>query len=269
MAGANRLKARIAAGETVGAMWVDWGCPDIAEAMVCAGWDVIVIDCEHGHAALEEGLAMIPRVEAAGGEAIIRVPDLHEATFKRALDRGARSIMAPMVNDAATARQVASFCRYPPLGRRGYGAPIVRASRWGSQPDYRAGAHDELLLMAQVEHVQAVEEFAEIMATPGIDMAFVGPNDLAGSIGLLEQLEHADVAALLGRIEAMAAEKGVWLGTITGTNRDWAALKGLGYRLIVGPNDVALLMAAARAESHRRNRELGIAAPETAAGRAY
>ncbi|MFN3614044.1 MAG: HpcH/HpaI aldolase family protein, partial [Rubrimonas sp.] len=213
--------------------------------------------------------SMIPRIEAAGGEAIIRVPDLHEATFKRALDRGARSIMAPMVNDAATARMVAGFCQYPPLGRRGYGAPIVRASRWGTRPDYRAGAHDELLLMAQVEHVTAVEEFAEIVATPGIGMAFVGPNDLAGSIGRLEQLEHADVVALLRRIEAMAAESGTWLGTITGTNRDWAALKGLGYRLIVGPNDVSLLMNAARAEAQRRNRELGLAAPETAAGRSY
>jgi 4-hydroxy-2-oxoheptanedioate aldolase len=265
MTGANRLKARLAAGETVCAMWVEWGAPDIAEAMVHGGWDVIVIDCEHGSAGLEAGLSMIPRVEAAGGEAVIRVPDLHEATFKRALDRGARSIMAPMVNTPEDAARVAGFCRYPPLGRRGYAAPIVRASRWGARPDYRAGAHDELLLMAQIEHVDAARDFAAIATTPGIDMAFVGPNDLAGSIGMLERLETPEVGALLADIEAKARAAGTWLGTITGATlgydggpgRDWADLKRLGYRFIVGPNDVSLLMNAARAEAARRDSALG------------
>jgi 4-hydroxy-2-oxoheptanedioate aldolase len=265
MTGSNRLKARLAAGETVGAIWCEWGAPDIAEAMVHAGWDTVVIDCEHGSAGLEAGLAMIPRVEAAGGEAIIRVPDLHEATFKRALDRGARSIMAPMVNTPEDAARVASFCRYPPLGRRGYAAPIVRASRWGTRPDYRAGAHDELLLMAQIEHADAVRDFAKIMATPGIDMAFVGPNDLAGSIGMLERLDAPEVAALLSEIEGKARASGAMLGTITGATlgpaggpgRDWADLRRLGYRLIVGPNDVSLLMNAAKTEAARRDAALG------------
>jgi 4-hydroxy-2-oxoheptanedioate aldolase len=265
MNGGNRLKKRLAAGETVTAMWVEWGAPDIAEAMVHAGWDAIVIDCEHGAAGLEAGLAMIPRVEAAGGEAILRVPDLHEATFKRALDRGAKSIMAPMVNSAEDAARVAALCRYPPLGRRGYAAPIVRASRWGARPDYRAGAHDDLLLMAQIEHADAVRDFERIVATPGVDVAFVGPNDLAGSIGMLERLDAPEVATLLSQIEAKARAVGAVLGTITGATlgvgggpgRDWADLKRLGYRVIVGPNDVSLLMAAARAEAARRDAALG------------
>ncbi|MEE4345326.1 MAG: aldolase/citrate lyase family protein, partial [Paracoccaceae bacterium] len=200
---------------------------------------------------------LIRAVEAAGGDAILRVPVGDDATLKRALDRGARSIMVPMVNDAATARQVATACRYPPLGRRGYAAPIVRASGFGETADYRATAHDDLLLMAQIEHVSAVDDLAAIMATPGIDMGFVGPNDLAGSIGLLEQLEHPDVLAQLERIEAVAKAEGRMLGTITGQGRGWKALERLGYRLLIGPNDISLLTGAAHAAAADRDREMG------------
>jgi 4-hydroxy-2-oxoheptanedioate aldolase len=130
---ANRLKARLKAGETVCGAWLEFGSTDVAEAMVRCGWDVIVVDCEHGCAGVEAAGELIRAVEAAGGDAILRVPVGDDATLKRALDRGARSIMVPMVNDAATARQVASACRYPPLGRRGYAAPIVRASGFGEE----------------------------------------------------------------------------------------------------------------------------------------
>lgn len=254
---ANRLKARLTAGETVCGAWLEFGSPEVAEAMVRAGWDVIVVDCEHGCAGVEAAAGLIRAVEGAGGEAILRVPSGDDATLKRALDRGARSIMVPMVNDAATARQVATACLYPPLGRRGYAAPIVRASGFGAVADYRANAHEDLFLMAQIEHVSAVEDFEAIMATPGVDMGFVGPNDLAGSIGLLERLDHPDVLAQLGRIEAAARAGGKLLGTITGQGRGWKALETLGYRLIVGPNDISMLTAAARAAAAERDREMG------------
>ncbi len=257
MANPNRLKARLAAGETVTAAWLEFGSPDVAEALVRTGWDVVVVDCEHGAAGLEGAWGLIRAVEAAGGEAVLRVPDLTEATFKRALDRGARSLMAPMVNDAATAAQVAAFCRYPPLGRRGYAAPIVRASGFGARADYRATAHEELLLMVQVEHVDAVRDLEAIAAVPGVDMAFVGPNDLAGSIGLLERLTDPKVAALHADVERRAAVAGLMLGTITGEGRDWATLKRLGYRFLVGPNDISLLTAASRAAAQARDDAMG------------
>ena len=253
---ANRLKARLAAGETVCGAWLEFGSPHIAEAMVRHGWDVIVVDCEHGCAGVDAAGELIRAVEAAGGEAILRVPSGDDATLKRALDGGARSIMVPMVNDAATALQVASACRYPPLGRRGYAAPIVRASGFGAIADYRANAHEDLFLMAQIEHVSAVADFDAIMATPGVDMGFVGPNDLAGSIGLLERLDHPDVVAELGRIEAAARASGAMLGTITGQGRGWKALEALGYRLIIGPNDISLLTGALRAAAGERDREM-------------
>ena len=253
----NRLKARLAAGETVCAAWLEFGAPEVAEALVHAGWDVIVIDCEHGSAGLEDGLKLIRAVEAAGGDAVVRVPDGQEATLKRALDRGARSLMVPMVNSPALAASVAGFCRYPPLGRRGYAAPIVRASDYGVRADYAAVAHEELLLMVQIEHIDAVRDFDAIMAVPGVDMAFVGPNDLAGSINLLERMEAPASLAALAEIERKAAASGAMLGTIIGAGRGYADLRGLGYRFIVGPNDISLLMGAARAAAAARDGELG------------
>lgn len=253
----NRLKARLAAGETVCAAWLEFGAPDVAEALVHAGWDVIVIDCEHGAAGLEDGLKLIRAVESAGGEAVVRVPDGQEATLKRALDRGARSLMVPMVNSAEIAASVAGFCRYPPDGRRGYAAPIVRASDFGARADYRAMASDELLLMVQIEHIDAVRDLDAIVATPGVDMAFVGPNDLAGSLNLLERMEQPPVQAALAEIERKAAASGAMLGTIVGAGRGWADLRRLGYRFLVGPNDVSLLVAAARAEASARDAALG------------
>lgn len=242
----NRLKARLAAGERLCGAWAQLGSPDAAEALVRAGWDVIVVDCEHGCVGVENAAGMIRAVEAAGGEAILRVPFGDDATLKRALDRGAKSLMVPMVNDAATAASVAAACRYPPLGRRGF-ARAVRAAGYGTDAGYQKAAADELLLMVQIEHVTAVAEFDAIMATPGVDMGFVGPNDLAGSMGRLNELDCAEMNAAHAEIEAKAAASGALLGTITLPGRGFRELFDLGYRLAIGPCDTALVVAGAAA----------------------
>ncbi|MCC5958501.1 MAG: aldolase [Rhodobacteraceae bacterium] len=247
MTGRNKLKARIKAGETVAAAWLDLGSPDVAELLVHAGWDVIVVDCEHGAAGLEDGFNLIRAVEAAGGEAILRVPDASEAVLKRALDRGARSLMVPMVHSAKMAQGVADCCLYPPRGQRGYAAPIVRASGFGAMPDFaRERAHEELLLMVQIEHVDAVSEIPAIAAIDGIDMVFVGPNDLAASMGYLERMDTPEVLDVVNKAEELTLQGGLSLGTVLWPNRNYRDLQQAGYRLIVGPCDVAMLANAAR-----------------------
>ncbi|WP_422073420.1 HpcH/HpaI aldolase family protein [Tranquillimonas rosea] len=248
----NGLRRRVMAGETVTAAWLELGSPEVAEIMVRSGWDVLVIDCEHGAVGLEDGLNLIRAVEAAGGEAMIRVPDAREATLKRALDRGARSLLVPMVNSAEMAREVAGFCRYAPMGRRGYAAPIVRASGYGAWTDYAAQANEEVFVAVQIEHVDVIPDIAEIAAIPGIDMGFIGPNDLAGSMDRLERLDDPAVVEAITGIEATAAAHGLTLGTIEG-QRDYGALAKAGYRLVIGPNDVMLLSGAARAAAERRS----------------
>lgn len=259
----NSLKKRILDGKTVTACWIDSGSPEVADIIVNAGWDVVVIDCEHGAAPLEEGLGMIRAVQAAGGEAIVRVPDGSDTTLKRALDRGARSIIVPMVNTVEQARSIASSCLYPPFGGRGYAAPIVRASHYGRWTDYARTAHDDLFLMVQCEHIDAVPHVAEIGAIDGIDMVFVGPNDLAGSMGLLEQLEHADLLKAKEQVEAAARTSGVKLATILGGGRNYTQLRDAGYSLIVGPADVGMIFAAACKAREEMMQDLFPSAVET------
>ena len=242
----NPIKSRLAKGGMIPAAWVELGLPDIAEILVRHGWPVLVVDGEHGRGDLEDWVAILRAAEHAGGEVILRLPDDSDTMIKRALDRGFRSFIVPMVNSPEQARRVASAFRYPSRGHRGYAAPIVRASDWGARPDYaREDAHEELCIMVQCEHVEAVENLEAIAEVEGIDMIFLGPNDLAASAGHLERMEHPEVQALLARIEETAARHGTPLATVRGAGRDWADLERLGYRIVAGINDVSLLIEGA------------------------
>lgn len=252
------LKHRLASGDFICAAWAELGSPDAAEIMVRHGWDVILIDGEHGIGDLERWISVARAVEAAGGEVVLRVPEGSDATLKRVLDRGFRNIVVPLVDTPEQARAIASACRYPPHGHRGYAAPIVRASGFGARPDYALKeAHDELVLMVQCESDVAVNNFAAIAAVPGIDVIFIGPNDLAGSIDHLERMQEPAPQALLKDIELAAAEAGMPLATIVGAGRGWADLKALGYRFIAGPNDVSLVAAGAQAAAAERDAAVG------------
>lgn len=243
----NRLKSRMQAGGMIPACWIELLSPDVAEILVRHGWDVMVIDGEHGRGELEDWVACARAIEAAGGEVVLRLPDGSDTLIKRALDRGFRSFIVPMVNTRAQAEHIVSAFRYPPRGHRGYAAPIVRGSDWGTRPDYaRDQAHDELVLMLQCEHVEAVRNLEEIVTVPGIDAIFIGPNDLAASAGHLERMDHPEVQALLARIEEVAARHAMPLATVRGAGRDWADLERLGYRLVAGINEVSLLVEGAR-----------------------
>lgn len=243
----NTLKARLLNGDFVPAAWAELGNADIAEILVHHGWKTIVVDGEHGVGDLETWVAVARAVEAAGGEVLLRVPDGSDTTLKKVLDRGFRSIIVPMVNSAAQAEAIASSCRYPPRGTRGYAAPILRASDYGARPDYaRETSHDELLLFVQCETPAAVKALPEIAAVPGIDGIFLGPNDLSAMMGHLERMDDPEVQATLAEVDKAASATGTLMATVTGGGRGWADLRRLGYRLVAGVNEVSLLVDATR-----------------------
>ena len=244
----NLLKRRLLAGERVAAMWIQLESPTLAEAAVHAGWRTLVIDTEHGWIGHETLVHMLRACEAAGGHAIVRVPDAEPTTIKRALDLGVQSLMVPMVASAASAATLVRAARYPPYGERGYAAPVVRASRYGAYPGYAGWAHEELLLIAQIEHVGAVAEAAAIAAVDGVDMVFIGPNDLAGSLDRLERLGEPEVARAIAEVEAAAKAAGRLLGTVPHDGRDAAGCFAAGHRLCACASDIgSFLDGAARA----------------------
>jgi len=239
----NPILAALKRGETIVSMWSETGSADLAEAAVHRGWSTILVDNEHGVASLDDAVAIHRAVRSAGGEVILRVPSADPTQLKLVLDRGFRAIMVPMVNSKEAAEALAHACYYPPIGGRGYAAPIVRASGYGANRGYRAGAHDDLLLIAQVEHIDAVKNIADIAATPGIDALFIGPNDLAGSVGRLEELDHQEVLDLCHEAEQAILKSGKFLGSIVRPNRTAADLHKLGCRIIAGPSDIGIFLA--------------------------
>ncbi len=154
--------------------------------------------------------------------------------------------MIPSVETATEATAAVRSCRYPPQGTRGYAATVIRASTYGLEPGYLAKANENLLIVLQIESATAVDHAAEICAVEGVDVVFVGVNDLAGSIGRLEQLDHPEVRRLVEQVEEVILKSGKPMGTVPSAGASWQQLFDRGYRMVVGPHDVALLRDAAQ-----------------------
>ncbi len=245
----NRVKEALGRGETVCAMWAHMGSTEICEAAVWSGFPVILLDNEHGIASLSRTLPILRAVEGAGGELVVRAPANDEAYIKKLLDIGVRSIMVPMVNSVEAARAAIAACKYPPQGVRSFAAPITRAARYNLDSDYSRKINDQVLVILQIEHVDAVENIEAIAALDGVDVLFIGPNDLAGSIGKPGQLDDPECAALYAQAEQRILATNKVFGTITFGENDAATLAGKGCRFIAGASDVGLFSTAAREET--------------------
>lgn len=247
-------KARIAAGEILYGVWLELRAPAVAEILAGCGYDCGLIDLEHGPHSIGDAIGLMQAMGGSDCLPMARVPANDPVAIKRILDAGVRGVMVPAVEDAEQAAAVVAACRYPPRGRRGYAASIVRASRYGlALEDYLARfEEEELLVICQIETVRAVENVEAIAAVEGVDLLFVGPNDLAADAGHFGRLDAPEVDALVGRVEAACAAAGRALGGIVSPNRSLAELKARGYRLVLQDADVVLLRDAARASLARQ-----------------
>lgn len=245
----NAFKQALRGDDMVIGAWVETGSPEVAEILVRFGWTNVIIDGEHGVGTLEDWVDIQRAIIAAGGTAILRLPDADHTMIKRALDRGFKHFVIPMINTAEQARQVVSAFYYPSRGHRGYAATVVRGSNWGALPDYATSvSHHDITIMLQCEDVEAVDNIDAICAVDGIDALFIGPNDLAASAGYLEQLDAPAVQDLFKRIETAAHAANMPLATVRSAGRDWAELRALGYAFVAGVADVGLLASAATVE---------------------
>jgi 4-hydroxy-2-oxoheptanedioate aldolase len=242
------LKARILAGEPVYGAWLALADADVAELMAHAGYDFLVLDQEHGPGSLETALDVMRAAAAAGCALVVRVPWNDPVYLKRILDAGATAVMVPMLEDAEAARAAVAACRYPPAGSRGYAAASQRCTRWGKDAEYLARWNDEVLIMGQLESAKAAANAAEIAAVDGIDVPFIGINDMAGSIGRLGQLDHPDVRRLVESCEAALRKSGKPLGTVPSAMRTTPELFAAGYTVVAGAVDSMLLRRAAVAD---------------------
>ena len=148
---------------------------------------------EHSPNGLESVLAQLQAVAAYPVTPVVRVPIGDVVTIKQVLDLGAQNLLVPMISSADEARAVVDAVRYPPRGTRGVGSALARSARWNRVDDYLENADDHVSLFVQIETAAGVDAAAEIAAVDGVDGVFVGPSDLAASMGVLGQQTHPDV----------------------------------------------------------------------------
>lgn len=180
-------------------MWVCSGSPLVAEICAGGGLDWLLIDMEHAPNGLESVLAQLQAVAPYDATPVVRVPSDDPVVIKQVLDLGAQNLLVPMVSTVDQARAVVNAVRYPPHGRRGVGSALGRSARWNRVDNYLANADAHVSLTVQVETSSAVDAAGDISAVDGIDAVFVGPSDLAASMGLLGQQTHPDVTAAVLR----------------------------------------------------------------------
>ncbi len=249
----NVLKRRVLAGERVFGCWLGLADAAVAELLAHAGYDFLILDQEHGPGSLETAADVMRAAEAAGCPLVVRVPWNDPVYLKRILDLGATSVMIPLLEGPEAAKAAVDACRYPPHGTRGFAAGAHRCTRWGKDTNYLAEWNDRLLIMGQLESAQSAEQAAAIAAIDGIDLPFIGINDMAGSIGRLGQLDHPEVRELVERCEKNLRPSGKPIGTVPSAMRTIPELFDAGYTLVAGAVDALLLRKAAAAdvEAHR------------------
>ena len=194
-------------GRPLAGMWVCSGSPLVAEICAGSGLDWLLIDAEHSPNGLESILAQLHAVSGYPLKVMVRPPVNDTVVIKQYLDLGVQNLLIPMVNSIGEAQAAVAATRYPPNGVRGVGSALARASRWNRVPDYLASASETISLTVQIESMAAVEAVTDILNVEGVDAIFVGPSDLAASMGLLGQQEHPNVRAAVEH--CLAAAKAV------------------------------------------------------------
>ena len=218
--------------------------PSTAEILADLGFDWLFIDGEHGPLETREILAIL---QAVGNQVpcIVRVPEAQEVPIKKVLDLGAAGIIVPQVNSAEDAASVVRSARYAPTGSRGVG--LARAHGYGIRfEEYMATANEEIAVIVQAEHAQAVENIEAIIKVSGIDAVLVGPYDLSASLGKMGQIDDPLVTGAIDRVTDACRSAGIPLGYF-GANAD--AVQPYierGYTLIVAGVDTLLLGTAAK-----------------------
>ncbi|MHA7275810.1 HpcH/HpaI aldolase family protein [Arthrobacter sp. Hz1] len=240
-------EALAGADRPLAGMWVCSGSPLIAELCAGAGLDWLLIDAEHSPNGLESILAQLQAVHGYPVHAMVRPPVNDTVLIKQYLDLGVQNLLIPMVHSVADAEAAVTATRYPPEGVRGVGSALARGARWNRVPDYLSRAGETISVTVQVESVAAVDAVEAVLAVDGVDAIFVGPADLAASLGVLGQQEHPRVRAAVEHCLSAAQKAGKPAG-VNAFNPDTARhYLDRGASFILVGADVALLARGSEA----------------------
>lgn len=206
----QRFRDRLLAKDLLVGTVVTIPAPEIAEILAEVGFDWLFIDAEHGPLDTRDTQALL---QAAGLQCpgLVRVPVGEEVWLKRALDTGASGVIVPQVSSANQAERVVSLCKYPPQGIRGVG--VAQANRYGMRfQEYVETANEQVVIVIQAEHVDAVKNIQSIVKVPGIDAVLVGPYDLSASLGKAGRIADPEVRECIRVVRDTCLDVGLPVG---------------------------------------------------------
>ncbi len=242
----NPFKAAIRGGEQQIGLWLSLADPYATELCATAGFQWMLIDGEHAPNDLRSMLHALQACAAHASHPVVRVVQGDSALIKQVLDIGAQTILVPMVDTAEQAGVMARAMRYPPQGHRGVGSAVARVSQWGARANYLNEANDEVCLLVQAETTTALANLEAICAVEGVDGVFIGPADLAASMGHRGNPGHPEVqAAIDGAIRRISAS-GKAAGTLTSDIAAGRHYLDIGARFVAVGIDTSLLAQATR-----------------------
>ncbi len=240
------IKEKLSVKKRLNGCWIETFSPIAAEIMAMAGYDVAMIDLEHGAGSYLDAVSMMQALCDHECAPLLRVTSTDPAEIKRALDIGPAGIMVPNIRSAQEARDVVAACRYGPDGIRGAAPGIIRATRYGRDiAEYLSWMENGFLLIGQVESAQAVEDINAIVGVGGLDMVFIGPADLSASLGTLGKFDGHEFIQAFEKIEQTTLAGNKWLGTIPFAGWNAERLYANGHNLVLSGADTLLLRHAA------------------------
>ena len=243
----NTLKQKMLAGEGTTNGWCAFGSSYSAEILGHAGFDSVTVDMQHGMFDFNAVLPMLQALSATPTVPIVRVPWNDTAIIMHVLDAGAYGIICPMVNNRADAERLVAACRYAPVGMRSYGP--ARGLLFGGA-DYPDHANDEIVVLAMIETLDGIKNLDEILATPGLDGVYIGPNDLALVLGARVGSDLSDKRCIdaIAHILARATAHNKLAGIFCASGAVGAIRRKQGFTMVTLSHEGSYLTQAAKAQ---------------------
>lgn len=240
----NSLREKIENKGFVVGSWINTGSPIIAEIMAQAGFDFLAIDIEHSPIDLSQTLHLLQAIQAGNPNCypLVRLPSTDPTIIKRYLDAGACGVIAPMVNTPEMAETVVSAVKYPPLGKRGVG--FSRSNFYGMMVNRSVVMDNErTFVCVQIEHIDGVNNLAEILSVSGIDAVLIGPYDLSASLGITGQLDHPEMESITEKIFKSCVKHRVYPGIHIVSPEPEETIKKIdyGYRFVACSLDITMV----------------------------
>lgn len=249
----NHLRELKRDGRPIFNAWLSIGSSYSAEIVAHGGYNAVTVDCQHGMMGWDVAFAMLQAISTTDAVPLVRPSANDPAEIMRWLDAGAYGIICPMISTRAEAEALVSACRYPPVGIRSHGPS--RGLLYGG-PDYPSKANDEILVLGMIETGEGLANLDEIVATPGLDGIYVGPNDLALALGRppVSESDEPFVRDAIERVRAATVAAGKIVGIFCSGGAGAAQRLREGFDLVTPGNDATLLKSAI-AESLARARQ--------------